>query len=351
MGLTMAPRSASAEEELLLQLHWLAPVTCPDEAAVKQKIRALLPSGTQKQLQLHATGLVTQKADQFWLHLTLRAGQFESRQEFSGRSCGDVVGAAAVSIALLLRPTEENGEDEQEREPTEARRGDTQAARGGDPTQADTEGNDQQRSSKTGATAANKPAIKDSERVPRKSPPAGRPSASGSPRMVLALPAMNANFGLLPKASLGIGGGAGVEFRRFQALLTGWWTPDPGGASSENFPGTTAELQHARVGTQLCHWRGPTRFSFGPCLDLTVEHLVARGEGPDIAPRTRTATWVALGPAVSARLFASRSFAASTHLGLHFQTSRPVLLVEGQGELGQVGLLNLTASLGAEWIF
>ena len=133
MVLTMATRSAFAEEELQLQLHWLAPVTCPDEAAVKQKVRALLPPGTRQQLQLHATGLVTQKEDQYWLHLTLRAGELESRQEFSGKSCSDVVGAAAVSIALLLRPAQPENEGERARESVEARPGDTGDARGAGP--------------------------------------------------------------------------------------------------------------------------------------------------------------------------------------------------------------------------
>ena len=104
------------------------------------------------------------------------------------------------------------------RHPSGRRRGHSR----GDATNADTEGNDQGRTSKPGAATPDRQATKATETAPRKDQSAERPSESGSLWMVLALPAVNADFGLLPDPSWGIGGGAGVEVRRFQALLTGW---------------------------------------------------------------------------------------------------------------------------------
>lgn len=347
-GLSLVAPGVHAQEELRFQLLWTAPTTCPDKTAVEEKVRALLPNGARSQLRLLAAGHVTQRAGQYRLRLRLRTGPFESEQELSGASCDDVVGAAAVSIALLLRSAEPENQGGQHRGLDETSKDAGPPGTAG--TTADTDGT--AGTSSAGSRKTEPPKTEESGKPSKIPLEAGREEPSTRfPGVVLLLPDLNAGFGLFPDPSWGIGAGVGIEIRRVQALLAAWWTANPGDMTSEAFEATSAKLWHARVGVRLCQWQGPTRFNIGPCLDVMVEHLVARGEGSDIAARSQSATWMALGPAVSARFFATRRVAARATLGLHFQTSRPRLLIEGQGALGQVGLASLTGDLGVEWIF
>lgn len=352
IGLAIAARTAGAQEELKLRLQWTAPTTCPDAATVKDKVRALLPSGTRSQLRINANGHVTREAGQYRLRLTLRSGPFASEQEFSGESCDDVVGAAAITIALLLQsrdPDDQDDQDEPDRQREEVGR--DAPLTGPTTTTVNNQRDAGQSSSGPRETKPRKTEDAGGASRSKSKPQTEDPAARRIPKVVLALPMFSADFGLFPRASWGVGGGAGIEVRHFQALLAAWWTVNPGGMVSEDFPDTSAKLWHGRVGARLCQWQGPARFNVGPCLDVMMEHLVARGEGSDIAAQSRRATWMSLGATASARFLARRGVAALTTLGLHLQTSRPELFIEGQGALGQIGLTNLTGGLGVEWIF
>ncbi len=346
LGLVASTRIAQAQEEPLLRLTWQAPRSCPDERTVQQEIRALLPKRARKQSQLGATGQVVRKAGLYHLRLSLRDGEFESEQEFAGESCRDVVGAAAVSIALLLQSSDPQGQSARESEP--------ESERSEDSPRLPPDGGAPEDARKKALEPRTERLVKHpmgSREHASASHPDGGANAPLPKRMVLMLPAIDASIGLLPEPSWGMGGGAGLEVDRLQILVTGWWTWNPSGPTSDTQPATTTHLEHARIAARLCYWWGGPRLDLGPCLDLTVEHLAARADGPDIAPRPRSTTWVASGPAVSARLFTHGSMAASAHLGLHVQSSRPVLVVDGLGRLGQIGRLNLTGTLGTEWIF
>lgn len=49
--------------------------------------------------------------------------------------------------------------------------------------------------------------------------------------------------------------------------------------------------------------------------------------------------------------FCGYTDAGAASVGLEFQTARPKLVLKGLGEIEQIGTLELTSLLGAEWIF
>ena len=168
--------------------------------------------------------------------------------------------------------------------------------------------------------------------------------------MLLAAPSLSVGFGVLPEASLGLGGGVGIETDRWRLLLSGVWYFDVrvhlADASDQ---GAQVGRRVARLGS--CHWFGSGAFRFGPCATVALAYLVTRGVGSGVAAEEADAAWLAVGPGMIAGFGLAEWLRLTAITGLEFQTSRPVMVIEGLGEVEQIGALELYALLGAEWIF
>jgi len=310
-----------------LELAWHVPPSCPSETAVRRQVDALVataeaPSTSAQPLVAEAT--VTETDGEFRLDLLLRDGELMGRRTFTGTTCAEVTGAAAVAIALLLRP-QPTPEAEEERE---------------------------------GGAAEESPAVesgaaKDATPV---EPPSTTPSTEESPararrlRLVLSAPTLEVGLGLLSVPSVGLGAGIGLELRRWRLGLLGLWHPEVELA----VPGSQAAVARARrvtVRSTGCRWFATTQLEFAPCAILALEHLSAEASGDDLTSSPASAAWLALGVSALLRLRLAPSVTLVGQTGLSVQTSRPILVVDGLGRVEQIGPLELTLGVGAEWIF
>ncbi len=80
--------------------QWVAPAGCPDEAAVRGRVQALVPDGTE----VRASGTVTQVAGGFRLVLRVEGGASPGERRLEGTSCAVLAESAAVILAMSATP-------------------------------------------------------------------------------------------------------------------------------------------------------------------------------------------------------------------------------------------------------
>lgn len=330
------------------ELKWIAPASCPDKASLRAQVAKLAPSPAARERPLRIDGVVRSGANGFELDLVLRDGEFEGRRRFESESCAELVGAAAVTIALLMSsgsadPTAEATVDPGAAGTAGAPRAEESFQPRGDPPRDV----DAARARSPGAPAA------------RQEPTSGAASAPADTRdldadrrwrLVLAAPSLSIGFALLPDANIGLGGGAGVEFESWRVLMNGAWHFDSSvrlaGASDQG-----ADLSRGVLRLATCHWFGWGRWQLAPCATLALTYLVAHGVGAGVAAEEADAAWLGAGPGLVAGLGLTQWVRLAASAGLELQTSRPVLVIEGLGEVEQIGALELFTLVGAEWIF
>src|SRR3954471_13879828 len=103
----LASRIALGQPTPALTLRWSAPAGCPQQAQVSDRIRKLTGSTSATAPVLQAEGTITQTdSAHFHLKLVTRSGNLVGERNLDASSCQNLSGAAAVSIALLLRSGE-----------------------------------------------------------------------------------------------------------------------------------------------------------------------------------------------------------------------------------------------------
>jgi hypothetical protein len=92
-------------------------------------------------------------------------------------------------------------------------------------------------------------------------------------------------------------------------------------------------------------------FELGPCAFFALDRVMARGIGPDVTSRVqyRVVPAGGLGALGHWRIAPPLSWVAA--VGAQIEASRPQFVVEGYGQLAQVGPFALVASSGLEWNF
>lgn len=297
------------------------------------------------------------------LHLALvvRAGNLVGTRNVDGRSCEDLAGATAVSLALLLQsPTPLREEDLVGREESSLAGGASvdgrsETARDTDKASSESKSATDDRSQKErdpeGAIETSRdssPSTSESARATS----SARDDESRLPRRWHALiqaPLVAVELAALPEPSLGVAAAAGVSFDRWRFLVDGSiWRTQRMTASDD--PGISADVGLIAVGGRTCWAALHGRVDVGPCVTLTVEHLRARGGGDHIAPRTAESIWFAAGIGAEARWRLAPWFALDARVGAELETSRPRIAIDGVGTLGQVGPASVTVMLGPEWI-
>lgn len=320
----LASTPALAQQLSGPELSWEAPTGCPQVGEVRARIDAIAGSAVKRQTTLQAQARVIRADGRFHLRLLLRDGDLVGERNITSDSCEDLAGATAVALGLMLRS---------EAPLTES------ALRGG--------------SDPAGAAGGARPAQPVQPAPPQQSPDAQAPDASPSPshwRAIVRAPAVVAELGSLPEPSLGFALGAGGRYDEWRFLLSGQlWL-------SQTVYGATLRQHGARVARQAAAFTVGRGFRLGPaelapCLTLALERITARGTGAGVVPSDTQAVWLGVGAGVQASLPLGQALAVFLDLGGRVETSRPLLAIDGLGDLRQLGPAALETAVGVEWNF
>jgi hypothetical protein len=318
--------SARAAEPL--DLTWQAPPGCPQEAAVREQIRELVPSAMLDSSGLEAEGTISRVDSRFRLNLVLRLGDSRGERSIESDSCSDLAGAAAVALGLLLQSATQ----------PEAEPGSDTARDGG-------------AGATESSTATPEPPASTPAQSPMTPPDTTQPAARArSWRVALAAPELSADLGPLPKPSVGLALAAGVSLqdwlflasfqlpRRQQLLL-----PGPSGAG--------AELEHLSLELWACRsWRA-SRFELGPCLIFGWERLLATGQGAGVSPASEQTSWVSFGAAATGRFYVADWLAITASAGAKLQGARPTIRIDGLDDSRRLAPAALAFRAGPMLIF
>jgi len=321
----LASTAASAQQLSGPELSWEAPAGCPQVGEVRARIDAIAGSAVMRATRLQAQARVRRAEGRFHLRLVLRDGELTGERNITSDSCEDLAGATAVALGLMLRseaPLTEN------------------ALRGA--------------SNTTGAEASGQPSVQPARTaLPQPSPePQARDGSSSAThwRALVRAPALVAELGSLPDPSLGFALGVGGRYDAWRFLLTGQlWL-------NQTVHGTDLPQYGARVARQVAaltvgHGFRLGRGELAPCLSLALERITARGTGADVIASDTQAVWLGVGAGVQGSLPVWQALAVFVDLGGHVQTSRPLLAIDGLGNLRQLGPVALDTAVGLEWSF
>lgn len=353
---------------------------------MRERIRALTGATRATPTGLQAEGTITQTdRTHFHLKLVTRSGGLVGERSLSASSCENLTGAAAVSLALLMRSSEPLSERELAGKPIDGSEPAGATATGAVPTANPTsangtsttsgstptnseqaKNNGQSRAtaqdtsttaSATGARKQSKASAQGASQAPEdaESSPSEiierpiRPSSERKVHALVELPLAAMSLGPLPRPSWGVAFAAGASFENWRLLLggTAWLRQH---VPSEQSPEFGADVDRLSGTFRACHTVSQSKFEVAPCLVLSLEHVAARGTGDGVHARSEQATWLAVGAGAQGRLHLNRSVALLLGLDAQIQTGRPVVSIDGVGEVKQLGFAAFTATIGPEWM-
>jgi hypothetical protein len=167
---------------------------------------------------------------------------------------------------------------------------------------------------------------------------------------LVRLPAVAAEFGPLPRPTFGVELGAGVRHEPWRLLASGALSLGQTVYGTDR-PGYGAEVGRATAALEAGYEVHFEPFGLAPSLALSLEHITAKGVGGGVVPIDQQATWLGAGATVVASLQAGKAFALVAEMGVRIETSRPLISIDGLGNIHQLGPWTLSTTLGAEWGF
>ncbi len=316
VGLLGAP--ALAEPPPGLELGWEAPAECPQADAVRARVRELTGSSVARSLS--AEGAIERAQGRYQLKLVIRDGTAVSERTLESDACGDLGGAAAVALSLLLRGQA--------------------AAETSEPPAAEKPSPD--------ALAAPPKAAPSPSRPPRES--RARESGALGLHVGLQAPMATLDVGPLPKPSLGVAVGAGLHVEAWTFFALGQLSRTQEMESAE-YPGFGARVSRVAGSVSVCRGFRRGRAMVSPCVALWLQHARATGVGLDLVPRTESVTWAspALGAVGHYRVLDFLAVVAS--VSGRVEGARPRLAVTGLGQLDRFAPASFLLAAGTEWIF
>jgi hypothetical protein len=321
-------KAALAQAPPGIDLRWEAPPACPQQGDVQERIWKLVGSQKPSDTRLSADGAITQTEDaRFQLKLVLHVGSLVGERALESKSCRDLAGAAAVTIALLLRSPE----------PLSERDLGQLAAPSSEP---------------------EKPAQPPASIAVKAGPSASNARSPRLWRALLQAPLFVASTGPLSRPSFGValGGGASFENWRVSLELAEWLRVK---LPAKEVLGYAYAAEVDRQAASLWGCRAFLRtppFEVAPCLTLSLQHISAQGTGDHLQSHSREATWLAPGVGAQARLYLASWFSLVAAANAEIETSRPQILVDGingssgTDEIGRIAPGAVTIALGSEWI-
>ncbi len=346
---------ADAEPVAGIDLDWVAPAACPGSDGVFARIHQLLGPETAEgspKKRLIVEGTVVAANGRYKLSLTVRKESEpvgESRVFESG-SCESLAGAAALTVALLVRGDARAAADALGGGKESSDQGASQSSPGSSGASSTTPSKAVAPSNTTPAapvaspsTATSPTADADGDADRDEAHPAARGWAAA-----LQVPLLAVDEGVLPSWAYGIGIGAGVHVGRVRLILAGaLHLPQ----SDRSISPYVARYQKRTGELSGCYAWPYRTFEVGPCLIATLENVTATGTGPDVTGGPGHVSWLAMG--VAARVAWTLGGWAALFLrpSLTFTTSRPKFAIDGVGPLYEVPVAALGVQMGWEWIF
>jgi hypothetical protein len=341
----------TAHAEVPLELTWEAPSGCPQANDVRSRIRAIAGDAASGMSPLRAEGRVVRVNSGYQLTLRVYEGGAGHDRTIDSASCADLSGAAAVSLALLLR----------------SNRGGEPAADGGQPAPTSTDaaradGTD--RASRDGAaggaaTDAGGSSRSETGQARRETGPSSKastdrstrePRGNRSWRALLRAPLLAAEVGRLSAPGVGLGAAVGLRNARWRYVADARIFQRRSIWSSE-FPDVGVSASTAALALSGCRGFGRTSWELAPCLSVGVERWQLEGKGPNVVARQESGVSFVIGAGGAAHLYLSDWLAIVGAASLGLETHRPRVMLAGLGELRQLGPLRLDFTLGLEWIF
>lgn len=351
---SLAPRVARAE--VPLDLSWSAPSGCPQAGDVRERIRAIAGEALRGMTRLRADGRIARLEGRYQLTLKVYEGGEARERTIESSSCADLAGAAAVSLGLLLR----NGGSSAAGADTGTNDRATDGAAGSsDETARQTEAGDsapaQPRRTESSPAADRESPSASRGGTDRASPPPGGDAArSGSSarlfRVFLRAPALASAFGRLPAPQWGFGGAVGVRYEQWRLGVDARIFAEQSLWSSP-FPDIGVKVSPRAVSLSACRGFRRGTLELGPCLSLGVEQARMRGIGPHVSARHETVTSFVFGAGGAAQLYLSEWMALVGAANIGLATARPKVVIDGLGDVRQLGPIKLELLLGPEIIF
>jgi hypothetical protein len=332
-----------------LALTWTAPPECPQRAAVRARIDALVPAAASSKERLEADGTIVRVDGRFRLKLVMRVGELEGERQIESDSCKDLAGAAAVALGLMLQsadPSRETGETSSapssETTAPAASQNEAKNAGGTAPTPA--------RPSPSASDAAAKEEEEEGERARDEEQRARDRARERGWAVLLHGPLLAFELGQLPNPSFGGALGGGVRLRDWRFSVDFQIGPTQLLAVNGE-PRLEADVSRLALEAWICRaWRADP-FELSPCLTVAWERASAEGTGVGVDSRATHASFVSGGAGLFGHLFLSDFFALLLGAGGRIEGARPHVLVQGVGEVGQLGSAAFWAKAGPEWIF
>jgi hypothetical protein len=329
-----------------LALTWKAPPECPQRAAVQARIDALVPAAAGSKERLEADGTIVRADGRFRLNLVMRIGELRGERQIESDSCTDLAGAAAVALGLMLQsadPSRETGESSSNTssEAAPATNSGQETSGGTAPTPARPSPSS---SSSSDAAAAEEARARDEEQRAR-----DRARERGW-AVLLHGPLLAFELGQLPNPSFGGALGGGVRLRDWRFSVDFQIGPTQLLAANGE-PRLEADVSRLALEAWVCRaWRAEP-FELSPCLTVAWERASAEGTGAGVDSRSTHASFVSGGAGVFGHLFLSDFFALMLGVGGRIEGARPHVVVQGVGEVGQLGSAAFWSKAGPEWIF
>jgi hypothetical protein len=321
------PSKSTAQSAEPIQLTWDAPAECPDSEAVLARVRQILGASSSVAAPLQAEATIAQQGDrQFRMRLVIRAGTLLGARSIEAKSCNDLVGAAAVALAVAVSSMTPIDDKPSEAEPSPGAVPDGPG-----------------------------PRVVPQARPAAATAPTSREDAQSEAPVrrwhgLLRLPLASLAAGPTSEPSRGLGLGAGASFDQWRLLAEAKLWQSRHVTRRELLDDYGAELSRFTITLRGCRSFGGRRFEVAPCALLSLQHLSARGTGPHIAPRNPDVAWVATGVGVQARLLLTPWVGLIMAADGEIQLARPQIELEGVGSLGRLAPAAATITVGSEWI-
>ncbi len=282
---------------------------------------------------VRADATVTKRgAGELRLRLVINSGQLVGTRDVEGASCKDLVGAAAVSLAVLLRAEE--------------------AASDPAPLASAENSRESEAPTDSVSPSTTQPAPTS---TPPSSPAPGRLASDTAPverrwRLLLLAPSAAARIGPERKPSVGLAlaGGVSLDRWRFHAEAKLWAAQNA--TTTSLLDEYTAKLDRFSVSLRTCRAVGGRAIELSTCALVSLQHLSVRGQGPHITSRTSVATWIAAGAGLQLRAHVASWVNLVAGIDGELQFSRPKVVLDGIGLVDQLRPVGATLLVGSEWI-
>jgi hypothetical protein len=147
-----------------------------------------------------------------------------------------------------------------------------------------------------------------------------------------------------------LGLGAGLSYANWRVLFAGtFWLEQELAAPERPSYGADATRKALALGFGRGFAVGDVELT--PYVTSALEHLTARGFGPGVVPSQRNVVWLSAGVGVDVAWHLGKTAAFVADVGARVETSRPLISIDGLGDVRQLAPFSLDTALAAQCSF